>query len=296
MLAVALKGLVGEDLGRWGVEFVGPAPWRSAKMTFFYKQLTPARLWAMLVEDVSQGLLAFAVSTQDGFTAYMFMMNIAVPALRICWAWAFHYKIAGEVREWMLQEAVDAVAEGRAASQGAGEAAPCQFKRRFQRRRKGWTGLDSSSFKYPFLNWMSLQNLAEGDDVDGLSSDQVTVCKGLLWLVLEDANAMKGLVTLWELWKHQTLRIGGYGHGTGDRRIGDPECRALALGIGQMQHLTNLALHIANNKIGKDGCESLGEGISKLQQLTHLSLGLMDRLTCPTNRLNGMLFVRQAWS
>ena len=257
-------------------------------LTVIYKQSTPARLWAMLVEDVPQGLLACAVSSADGFTTFMFVTNIAVPAVRICLAWAFHYQIAWKVREWILQEAVDAVEEGKATLSDEFTAALLRLQAQYQENLKtvqwsrakeqvkpliaeGEEAVERAFHEFSVLNWISMQNLPEGGE------ETVTVYRALLLVVLEDARAMDGLVTLSKLWKHQSLRIRHERESESDPVIGVPGCRALARGIGQMQqHLTNLELDLSGNQIGNDGCTALAHGVSKLQCITNLNLHLSE--------------------
>ena len=253
-------------------------------LTVLYKQSTPARRWAMLLEDVPQGLLACAVSVADGFKPYILTVNIALPAARLIFAWAFHHRISWEVKEWMLQEALDAVAEGKA--QLSDEFTAALLRLQAQSEENLWEHVDEKRWiwakeqvkpliaegksdllqKFTVLPWMLLQLFNRDEDADGLSWDLVTVRPSMLSIIVEDSNAMKGLV---KLWTHQTFRIEAR-----DGGVGDAGWRALATGISQMQHLTQLELILASNKIGKECCHCLAEGISKLRQITKLSLNL----------------------
>ena len=254
-------------------------------LTVLYKQSTPARRWAMLLEDVPQGLLACALSVADGFEPYILMVNIALPAARLILAWAFHHRISWELKEWMLQEALDAVAEGKA--QLSDEFTAALLRLQAQSEENLWEHVDEKRWiwakeqvkpliaegksdllqKFTVLPWMLLQLFNRRDeDADGLSWDLVTVRPSMLSIIVEDSNAMKGLV---KLWNHQTFRIEAR-----DGGVGDAGWRALATGISQMQHLTQLELILESNKIGKECCHGLAEGISILRQITKLSLNL----------------------
>ena len=258
-------------------------------LTVLYKQSTPARRWAMLLEDVPQGLLACAVSVADGFKPYILMVNIALPAARLIFAWAFHHRISWELKEWMLQEALDAVAEGKAQLSDEFTAALLRLQGQYEENL--WEDVDEERWiwakeqvkpliaegkndlfqNFTVLPWMLLQLFNRDEDADGLSWDLVTVWPSMLSIIVEDSNAMKALL---KLWTHRTFRIEAR-----DSGVGDAGCRALATGISQMQHLTQLELILESkilqsNKIGQVGCESLAEGISKLRQITKLSLNL----------------------
>ncbi|CAK9042053.1 unnamed protein product [Durusdinium trenchii] len=112
-----------------------------------------------------------------------------------------------------------------------------------------------------------------GDDVDGLSWDDVAVEERLLFLLVQDPNAMNGLV---KLWTHHTFKVCGSETEARGSGVGDAGCRALALGIAQMHHLTKLELELDCNRISKDGCIALADGISNLRQMTHLILSLKE--------------------
>ena len=73
-----------------------------------YKQSTPSRQWAMLLEDSPQGVLALLVSLADGFQAFTVVVNIGVPVFRITFAWLLHDRIAWRVADWLFQEALNA--------------------------------------------------------------------------------------------------------------------------------------------------------------------------------------------
>ena len=81
--------------------------WRKLPVQL-YKQSTPSRQWAMILEDTPQGVLALLVSLADGFQTFTVVVNIGVPALRIMLAWWLHDRIAWQVADWLLQEALNA--------------------------------------------------------------------------------------------------------------------------------------------------------------------------------------------
>ena len=81
--------------------------WRKL-LVQLYKQSTPSRQFSMILEDTPQGVLALLVSLADGFQTFTLVVNIAVPVLRITLAWWLHHRIAWEVADWLLQEALNA--------------------------------------------------------------------------------------------------------------------------------------------------------------------------------------------
>eukprot|EP00913_Durusdinium_trenchii_P004801 g4459.t1 len=247
------------------------------------------------------GLAGLFVASIGALAIFTFTWQLALFALPGClWVMFFGYNIVSSDRreawavaavmawEWILQEAVDAVEEGKATLSDEFTAALLRLQAQYQENLKtvqwsrakeqvkpliaeGEEAVERAFHEFSVLNWISMQNLPEGGE------ETVTVYRALLLVVLEDARAMDGLVTLSKLWKHQSLRIRHERESESDPVIGVPGCRALARGIGQMQqHLTNLELDLSGNQIGNDGCTALAHGVSKLQCITNLNLHLSE--------------------
>ena len=80
-----------------------------------YKQSTPTRWWAMLLEDAPQGIIASVISVADGLKPFTLAVNLVLPSVRLLLAWLFHDNVAWEVQDWLRDEALDDHAAGRLA-------------------------------------------------------------------------------------------------------------------------------------------------------------------------------------
>ena len=69
----------------------------------------------MAAEDAPQALLALSVSITEGFRAFTFVVNLALPAGRLPAARLLHDAVAWQVRSWLVQEATHAHIAGRLA-------------------------------------------------------------------------------------------------------------------------------------------------------------------------------------
>eukprot|EP00439_Symbiodinium_sp_Y106_P074331 s525_g14.t1 len=79
------------------------------------KQSTPTRWWAMLLEDAPQGIIASVISVADGLKPFTLAVNLVLPSVRLLLAWLFHDNVAWEVQDWLRDEALDDHAAGRLA-------------------------------------------------------------------------------------------------------------------------------------------------------------------------------------
>ena len=77
-------------------------------LVLMYEQAKPSRQWAMLLEDLPQGMVALVVSSVEGFQAFTVVVNIGVPLFRISMAWLLHDWIASQLADWFLEEALKA--------------------------------------------------------------------------------------------------------------------------------------------------------------------------------------------
>ena len=77
-------------------------------LVLMYDQAKPSRQWAMLLEDLPQGMVALVVSSVEGFQPFTVVVNIGVPICRISMAWLLHDWIASQLADWFLAEAMRA--------------------------------------------------------------------------------------------------------------------------------------------------------------------------------------------
>ena len=78
-------------------------------LVLLYEQVKPSRQWAMLLEDLPQGMVALVVSSVEGFQGFTVVVNIGVPICRISMAWLLHDWIASQLADWFLEEAMKAL-------------------------------------------------------------------------------------------------------------------------------------------------------------------------------------------
>ena len=81
---------------------------RQKVLVLLYEQVKPSRQWAMLLEDLPQGMVALVVSSVEGFQGFTVIVNIGVPLFRISMAWLLHDWIASQLADWFLAEAMKA--------------------------------------------------------------------------------------------------------------------------------------------------------------------------------------------
>ena len=72
-------------------------------LVLLYEQVKPSRQWAMLLEDLPQGMVALVVSSVEGFQAFTVVVNIGVPIFRISMAWLLHDFISWQLADWLLK-------------------------------------------------------------------------------------------------------------------------------------------------------------------------------------------------
>ena len=86
---------------------------RRKVLVLLYEQVKPSRQWAMLLEDLPQGMVALVVSSVEGFQGFTVIVNIGVPLFRISMAWLLHDWIASQLADWFLAEAMKASDAGQ---------------------------------------------------------------------------------------------------------------------------------------------------------------------------------------
>ncbi|CAE7917899.1 ASB2, partial [Symbiodinium necroappetens] len=84
-------------------------------LQLFYKQSTPTRRWAMVLEDAPQGVIASVISVADGLKPFALIVNLVLPFARLLLAWMYHDHVSWEVQDWLKNEALDAYSAGRLA-------------------------------------------------------------------------------------------------------------------------------------------------------------------------------------
>ena len=258
--------------------------WRKL-LVQLYKQSTPSRQWAMILEDTPQGVLALLVSLADGFQTFTLVVNIAVPVFRITLAWWLHHRIAWEVADWLLQEALNAAE--------AQQLTVCdEFVASLHRLQDTFPDYDL---------WEHLKGKNAGcREAATRKVQQLQSHMGLRVFVLLQQVLEEGEESTAERWKKVTELL----HECTTEQIqaakGSIRRAALHLEPSELvldcskQHLevvfdwvaaktileaiskpekvTSLNLDLDGNNLGPGGARAVGEAVAKFQQITHLKL------------------------
>ena len=282
-------------------------------LVLLYGQVKPSRQWAMLLEDLPQGMVALVVSSVEGFQAFTVVVNIGVPLFRISMAWLLHDWIASQLADWFLEEAMKAL--------DAKQLALCEdFVAALHRLQR------TSSFKASeFTLWEHLREKNERccSEAFQKAQDEQSPVSLRLFVALQlvgrdNESAEDGWKKINELLKQCTARqildatssiacapsspselvlSGGFGFSAvmaileairepqqltrlkvdlDGEKIGFSGAKALGEQLSKFQQITNLTLSLQNNNLGPEGGKALGEQLGKLQQITTLQLVLWN--------------------
>ena len=276
-------------------------------LVLMYEQAKPSRQWAMLLEDLPQGMVALVVSSVEGFQAFTVIVNIGVPLFRISMAWLLHDWIASQLADWFLEEAMKA--------SDAKQFALCDdFVAALHRLQ------NTSSFKASdFTLWEHLRKKNEKCCLEAFqkAQDEQSPVSLRLFVALQrvgrgNESSSAGWAKINELLKQCTLKQicdatssivcasrsselllpPGLGFTKvmtilasirqltklevhlGDEKIGFSGAKVLGQALPKFQHLTTLTLYLYSNNLGPEGGKVLGEQLGKLQQITTLELWL----------------------
>ena len=258
------------------------AGWYRKVLVLMYGQAKPSRQWAMLLEDLPQGVLALVLSSVEGFQVFTVVVNIGVPIFRITMAWLLHGWIAWQLADWLLEEAVKA--------SDAGQFALCDDFIAALHRLQG-----TSSFKASDLTlWEYLGRENEKcceEAAQKVQDDRSHVSLRLfvaLQLVGRDSeSAEDGWAKISKLFEKCTSgqildATSSIGCAPSPSKLGLPDGLGLTKvmtildSIREMQQLTRLEVYLYGEKMGFSGAKALGEQLCKFQQITSLTLFLWD--------------------
>ena len=253
-------------------------------LVLMYEQVKPSRQWAMLLEDLPQGMVALVVSSVEGFQAFTVIVNIGVPLFRISMAWLLHDWIASQLADWFLAEALKA--------SDAGQFALCDdFIAALHRLQS------TSSFKASdFTLWEHLRKKNErccSEAVQKSQDDQSPMSLRLFVALqrvgIDDESVEDGWKKINELLEQCTLKqildacalvklqqITTLKLSLWDNNLGAEGGKALGESLGKLQQITTLKLNLGSNNLGPEGGKALGESLGKLQEITTLVLRLDD--------------------
>ena len=252
--------------------------WRKL-LVALYKQSTPSRQRAMILEDTPQGVLALLVSLADGFQTFTLIMNIGVPVLRITLAWWLHDRIAWQVADWLLQEALNAAE--------AQQQTVCdEFVASLHR-------LQDTFPDYDLWEHLKGKNAGCREAATG-KVQQPQSHRGLRLFVLlqqpieEEESPAERWKKVTELLKEFTTEQIQEAMGSIRKAALHLEpselvlncewvaARAILEAIPKPEKVTSLNLDLRSNDLGPGGARATGEAVAKFQQITHLKLLLSD--------------------
>ena len=249
-------------------------------LVLLYEQAKPSRQWAMLLEDLPQGVLALVLSSVEGFQAFTVVVNMGVPIFRITMAWLLHDSIASQLADWFLEQALKA--------SDAGQFALCDDFIAALHRLQG-----TSSAKMSDL-WEHVRAKNKACCLEALQKlhDDQSRMSLRLFVALQLAgrgreSAEDGWEKISELFEKCTP--GQILDATSSilcaasrssrlvlppRGLGFSAVMPILTSIREPQPLTNLEVHLGEQGIDFSGAKALGEQLCKFQQITSLKLYL----------------------
>ena len=284
--------------------------WRKL-LVQLYKQSTPSRQWAMILEDAPQGVLALLVSLADGFQTFTLVVNIAVPVLRITLAWSLHTRIAREVADWLLQEALNAadaqqltVCDDFVASLHRLQATFPDYDLWEHLKKKNAGCCEAATRKvqqiqsHVGLRLFVLLQQPIAEDEESTANRWENLTEFLNQCTAEQIQEAKGSITKASLHLEPSelvldfTRLGLVVATTILEAISKPEkvtslyldldstnlgpggARVVGEAVAKFQQITNLKLWLRYNNIGAEGTKAVGDSLAKLEQITNLVLWL----------------------
>ena len=247
--------------------------WRKL-LVELYKQSTPSRQWAMILEDAPQGALALLVSLADGFQTFTLVVNIGVPVLRITLAWWLHSRIAWEIADWLLQEALNAA--------DAQQLTVCDdFVASLHR-------LQATFPDYDLWKHLKEKNAGCCEAATG-KVQQIQSHAGLrLFVLLQSTNRWKNLAEVWNQFTAEQIQEAKVSIARASLNLEPSELvlkyeelglvvqTTILEAISKPEKVTSLYLNLDKNNLGPGGARVVGEAVAKFQQITNLRLWLGD--------------------
>ena len=286
--------------------------WRKL-LVELYKQSTPSRQWAMSLEDAPQGVLALLVSLADGFQTFTLVVNIAVPVLRITLAWWLHARIAWEIADRLLQEALNAadaqqltVCDDFVASLHRLQATFPDYDlwEHLKEKEKNAGCCEAATGKvqqiqsHVGLRFFVLlqQPIAEDEEstanrwekltelLNQCTAEQIQEAKGSIArasLHLEPSELVLqceelGLVVATTILEaiSKPEKVTSLYLNLNSNNLGPGGARVVGEAVAKFQHITNLGLSLYGNNIGAEGAKAVGGSLAKLEHITNLELRL----------------------
>ena len=279
-------------------------------LVLLYEQAKPSRQWAMLLEDLPQGVLALVVSSVEGFQAFTVVVNMGVPIFRLTMAWLLYDRIASQLADWFLEEALKASDAGQFALcddfiaalhrlQGTSSAKMSDLWEKnkkccleaCQKAQDDKSPISLRLFVALQLVGRDRESAEDGwNKVDELLNEQCTPGQILdatssiafalsrspspSRLVLPPRGlGFSAVMTLLDSIREPQPLTSLEVHLDGEK-MGFSGAKALGEQLCKLQQITTLKLDLGSNNLGPEGARALGEQLGKLQQITSLKLDL----------------------
>ena len=254
-------------------------------------------------------MLALLVSLADGFQTFTLVVNIGVPALRITLGWWLHHRIAWEVADWLLQEALNAaeaqqltVCDEFVASlhrlqdtfpdydlwkhlKGK-NAGCCEAATRKVQQPQSHVKLRLFVFlqqpieeeESPAERWEKVTELLKKCTVEQIQEAKGSITKAALHLepselVLDCHIYSVDATTILEAIP-KPEKVTSLNLDLRSNNLGPGGARAVGEAVAKFQQITHLSLRLSGSNIGAEGAKAVGDSLAKLEQITNLTLWL----------------------
>eukprot|EP00438_Fugacium_kawagutii_P005036 Skav221090 [mRNA] locus=scaffold1024:74239:81322:+ [translate_table: standard] len=259
--------------------------------TVIYKQTTPTRQKAMLAEDLPQALLACLVSMSSKGSMFTLITNIVMPLARLSFAIWYHNLLAETVKDWLLEQAVEAFCHERVEASNELAVAMStlaqvtgkddiwesdllrEAKARVDEKLKEVeslgvkvTSLEEAAI---FPAYLQLQLALQGVE-QGTEGSQSKALVNSLKIALKDPS-LQGICSqmstgcLPKLTAIKDLNFDG-------ENISDEGAQLLADAISHLTAITKLHLSFKWCNMGSKGCKAIATAVSKLTNIQELEL------------------------
>eukprot|EP00438_Fugacium_kawagutii_P032017 Skav224612 [mRNA] locus=scaffold3477:222764:224338:- [translate_table: standard] len=259
-----------------------------------YKQCTPTKQKAMLAEDLPQALLACLVSMSSKGSMFTVVTNIAIPVARLTFAALLQDSLAEIVKDWLLEQAVEALCHDRVEASNEFTIAMSRLaqvtgkddiwesdllqesKDRLDQKleqveplREDVESLEKATFFPVFLQLLlTFKGLEQG--TEDSQSKALDTFVNLLKTALKDPS-WQGICRQVSTWFGPKLIAIGDLNLRGGKINGDGVA-TLADAISHLTAITEMQLSLAWCNMSREGCKAVANSFFKLTNLQELEL------------------------
>ena len=258
--------------------------WRKL-LVQLYKQSTPSRQSALILEDTPQGVLALLVSLADGFQTFTVVVNIGVPVLRITLAWWLHHRIAWKVADWLLQEALNAAEAQQVAVCDEFVASLHRLQDTFpdydlwehlKGKNAGCREAATRKVQQPQSHvglrlFVLLQQVVTEDEEESTAERWKKVTELSKKCTVEQIQAAMGSIRKAALHLEPSELVLDC-DADSENSLKWVAARTVLEAIPKPEKVTRLHLELTLNSLGPGGARAVGEAVAKFQQITNFRL------------------------